>query len=106
LQDILAEQHPPTLTVHEKLQDWKSDHEHTKRVALRIDLPAAQFTSAPFKMIFTIVSHDQGWSNFPHDHGTYHGGSSAFHATIHHDNKQQTVATKLRPRIVQNVHAA
>ncbi|KAH6698452.1 hypothetical protein BKA61DRAFT_707150 [Leptodontidium sp. MPI-SDFR-AT-0119] len=59
------------------------------------------------KIIFTITSHDQGWSSFPHDHGAYMGSQSFFAADvwgIGKDGKEE-VASK-RKRIVYNVHAS
>lgn len=110
LQTILLQQVPPTWSCHEMLEDWKSGDEHAGHTPLRFELPTAHFSRPPSKIIFTIVSHDQGWSNYPHDHGTYHGGDSAFHAEVHHNNEFPGTAKaeveKLRPRIVQNVHAS
>lgn len=112
---------------NDKEPSWKADYRHAFRTFLYFEVPpmspdnpAAAVAAAPAasplrKIIFTITSHDQGWSSFPHDHGTYHGGASVFHAEIAHGNDTKTkakkkarrdLATPIRPRIVQNVHAS
>ncbi|KAL9091478.1 MAG: hypothetical protein Q9165_004864 [Trypethelium subeluteriae] len=52
------------------------------------------------KIIFTITSHDQGWSDFTSDHGTYNGSWTWFSAwKLSGANKTQG------PEILRNVHA-
>lgn len=106
--EVLAKQQSPTISHEEGPVDgWKSDYEHAWRKFIRFELPPERFGHPPSKVIFTIISHDQGESSFPHDHGSYHGGSSVFLAEIaeKRDGKQPLV-TENRPRIVQNIHAS
>ncbi|KAL9091309.1 MAG: hypothetical protein Q9165_004943 [Trypethelium subeluteriae] len=54
-------------------------------------------------LVFRINSHDQGWSDYPHDHGTYRGTHTWFDAYVQfcsQEDKQPYCR-----RIQNNVHA-
>lgn len=141
LHTLLAAQLPPALAVHRvaPADGWKADYKAAFRAFLTFALPPTTFSAPPAKVVFDITSRDQGWSSFPHDHGTYHGGASEFRAEValpavegdceggsgvededeggsesgnakesdgdSVESKKVQLATEVRPKIVQNVHA-
>ena len=56
------------------------------------------------KVIFTIQSHDQGWSDYPADHGTYNNSHTSFEMHIFRQGNPEALPEK--PYIVTNVHAS
>lgn len=76
---------------------------------LEFDIPVniPQITS----IMFTIVSHDQGWSSFPHDQGSYLGSCTNFIAVIVDSAEERRKRPEDRPEtstrlITFNVHAS
>ncbi|KAI9704650.1 MAG: hypothetical protein M1820_005398 [Bogoriella megaspora] len=55
------------------------------------------------RIVFTITSHDQGWSSYPHDFGTYNGSWTWFSAW--RLPAGGAVAKIQGPEILRNVHA-
>ncbi|KAI9687627.1 MAG: hypothetical protein M1822_002237 [Bathelium mastoideum] len=63
-------------------------------------LQSQPITGKVQRIIFTITSHDQGWSDHAHDHGTYNGSWTWFSAwKLSGPNKTQG------PEILRNMHA-
>ncbi|KAH7395520.1 hypothetical protein BKA64DRAFT_723831 [Cadophora sp. MPI-SDFR-AT-0126] len=74
---------------------------------LYLELRVLGNSPPPGKIIFTITSHDQGWSSFPHDHGAYMGSQSFFAADVYKEgqNGDKEISSR-KKRIIYNVHAS
>lgn len=57
------------------------------------------------QIIIDIWSHDQGWSSYPQDHGTYRGSWTWFDLGIQRPPGREDVSAGL-PQLVTNVHAS
>ena len=57
------------------------------------------------KVEIRITSHDQGWSSYPHSHGTYDGSWTWFEAEIRSSDGDEETATCARRFLCRNVHA-
>jgi len=55
------------------------------------------------KVVITVVSKDQGWSNFPEDHGTYRGSWTWFELSV--GSSSEVPGEKWRGEVVRNLHA-
>lgn len=55
------------------------------------------------KVVITTVSKDQGWSNYPDDHGTYRNSWSWFELSV--GSPSQGSGQKWRGEVVRNLHA-
>ena len=55
------------------------------------------------KVIVTVVSKDQGWSNYPDDYGTYRNSSTWFELSVGSPSKDP--GEKWRGVVVRNLHA-
>lgn len=65
--------------------------------------------TAPNRIMFTITSHDQGWSNYPETWGAYRGSQTFFVSRIYQpdEKRQLQPVPNGDPRpIVRNVHAS
>lgn len=57
------------------------------------------------QVIIDIWSHDQGWSSYPENHGTYRGSWTWFDLGIRRPPGREDIAIDLPP-LVTNVHAS
>ena len=58
------------------------------------------------KVVFTVTSHDQGWSSYPQFHGTYEGSWTWFEAVIFEPDAYSLANVMVPARkIITNVHA-
>ena len=55
------------------------------------------------KVVITVVSKDQGWSNYPDDHGTYRGSWTWFELSVGSPLKDS--GEKWRGEVARNLHA-
>lgn len=60
------------------------------------------------KVVFTVASHDQGWSSYPEDQGTYRGSWTWFSAVMkcdlwHHDSEGGEMEKEVE--LCRNLHA-
>ncbi|KAF7926563.1 hypothetical protein BELL_0599g00070 [Botrytis elliptica] len=75
-----------------------------------IEFEIPKSVTQPTKIMFTIISRDQGFSSFPHDHGTYLSSGTYFLAVISDPGDDQTKGPnerswKTKRLITYNVHA-
>ena len=71
-------------------------------IYLAADLPSNVAPSSLRRILFTTVSHDQGYSWDHTNHGTYHGSWTWFGAAVVEERLNSRVEGK---RIITNVHA-
>lgn len=57
------------------------------------------------QIVIDIWSHDQGWSSYPEDHGTYRGSWTWFDLGIQRPQGRKDITAGL-PGLVTNVHAS
>ena len=55
------------------------------------------------KVVITVVSKDQGWTNYPEDYGTYHNSWTWFELSVGSPSKDS--GEKWRGEVVKNLHA-
>ena len=105
LHALIADHVPPVVSASQSEYLIIDRESPGKELFLEVRLPSE--TPQPNKIIFTITSHDQGWSSFPHDHGSYMGSQSFFAAEICSvDENGKTEIVSKRKKIVYNVHAS
>lgn len=84
----------------------------------RVAIPDCFAPSSLRTISFTVRSHDQGWSSYPSDHGTYNGSWTWLEATVITTERLNSVVRDMLiarsnellegegQRIVTNVHAS
>jgi len=105
LTSVLSQQPPPIFTSPPAQPTVVT--RDTPEKELYIDLTLPTDLSHPRKIIFTTISHAQGWSHYPHDHGSHQGSETFFVADIHARDQDGNLKPTAEPRrIVYNVHAS
>ncbi|KAF7503093.1 hypothetical protein GJ744_004340 [Endocarpon pusillum] len=108
LEDIVSRQEGPIASNSLEEGEILLFTRDLKRNELLLEIMVPRnLTQQPSKIIFTMVSHNQGYSNFPQEHGSYMGSSSFFTMDVGtKDEHRKFRHTCPRRRIVYNVHAS
>lgn len=100
LHELLSAQPKPILT--QSIPNPTSTDSRTELLAFEIP----KHKPRPRRIIFTITSHDQGWSSLPETQGAYRGSKTWFVARLFEPAKDGSLAPIHYPRlVVWNVHA-